>query len=44
MGRGSTSPVGAGVLPKINAVEAWDGKDGEVSVLHQSRESGCVFS
>ncbi|XP_031437285.1 protein disulfide-isomerase A6 [Clupea harengus] len=32
MGRGSTSPVGAGVLPKINAVEAWDGKDGELPV------------
>lgn len=29
-GRGSTSPVGGGALPKINIIEAWDGKDGEL--------------
>ncbi|KAM5164368.1 protein disulfide-isomerase A6 [Mantella aurantiaca] len=29
-GRGSTSPVGGGALPKINTVEPWDGKDGEL--------------
>lgn len=29
-GRGSTSPVGGGAIPKINTVEAWDGKDGEL--------------
>ncbi|XP_069831829.1 protein disulfide-isomerase A6 [Dendropsophus ebraccatus] len=31
-GRGSTSPVGGGAIPKINTVEAWDGKDGELPV------------
>ncbi|XP_072263634.1 protein disulfide-isomerase A6 [Pyxicephalus adspersus] len=31
-GRGSTSPVGGGALPKINKVEPWDGKDGELPV------------
>ncbi|XP_075717220.1 protein disulfide-isomerase A6 isoform X1 [Rhinoderma darwinii] len=31
-GRGSTSPVGGGDIPKINTVEAWDGKDGELPV------------
>ncbi|XP_077147547.1 protein disulfide-isomerase A6 isoform X1 [Ranitomeya variabilis] len=31
-GRGSTSPVGGGAIPKINSVEAWDGKDGELPV------------
>ncbi|CAH2246115.1 disulfide-isomerase A6 [Pelobates cultripes] len=29
-GRGSTSTVGGGAIPKINTVEAWDGKDGEL--------------
>ncbi|KAG8445647.1 hypothetical protein GDO86_010433 [Hymenochirus boettgeri] len=29
-GRGSTAPVGGGALPKINKVEPWDGKDGEL--------------
>ncbi|XP_078503927.1 protein disulfide-isomerase A6 [Lissotriton helveticus] len=29
-GRGSTAPVGGGAIPKINTVEAWDGKDGEL--------------
>ncbi|KAM4772251.1 protein disulfide-isomerase A6 [Rhinophrynus dorsalis] len=29
-GRGSTSPVGGGAIPKINKVEPWDGKDGEL--------------
>ncbi|XP_075057536.1 protein disulfide-isomerase A6 [Mixophyes fleayi] len=31
-GRGSTSPVGGGAIPKINKVEPWDGKDGELPV------------
>lgn len=31
VGRGSTATVGGGALPIINSVEAWDGKDGEVS-------------
>ncbi|KAM4693594.1 protein disulfide-isomerase A6 [Discoglossus pictus] len=31
-GRGSTAPVGGGAIPKINKVEAWDGKDGELPV------------
>ncbi|XP_071999686.1 protein disulfide-isomerase A6 isoform X1 [Engystomops pustulosus] len=31
-GRGSTSPVGGGAIPKINTVEPWDGKDGELPV------------
>ncbi|XP_066453352.1 protein disulfide-isomerase A6 isoform X2 [Eleutherodactylus coqui] len=31
-GRGSTLPVGGGAIPKINTVEAWDGKDGELPV------------
>lgn len=31
-GRGSTLPVGGGALPKINKVEPWDGKDGELPV------------
>ncbi|KAL6477516.1 hypothetical protein MHYP_G00133510 [Metynnis hypsauchen] len=30
VGRGSTSPVGGGALPKIHTVEAWDGKDGQL--------------
>ncbi|TRY99588.1 hypothetical protein DNTS_007904 [Danionella cerebrum] len=30
VGRGSTATVGGGALPKINTVEAWDGKDGEL--------------
>ncbi|XP_053315102.1 protein disulfide-isomerase A6 [Spea bombifrons] len=29
-GRGSTAPVGGGAIPKIHAVEPWDGKDGEL--------------
>ncbi|MEQ2181107.1 Protein disulfide-isomerase A6 [Goodea atripinnis] len=32
VGRGSTATLGGGVMPKINTVEAWDGKDGQVSV------------
>ncbi|XP_030411290.1 protein disulfide-isomerase A6 [Gopherus evgoodei] len=31
-GRGSTAPVGGGGFPKINTVEPWDGKDGELPV------------
>lgn len=31
-GRGSTSPVGGGAIPKIYKVDAWDGKDGELPV------------
>lgn len=31
VGRGSTDTLGGGAMPKINAVEAWDGKDGQVS-------------
>uniref|UniRef100_A0A8C8CH48 Protein disulfide-isomerase A6 n=1 Tax=Oncorhynchus tshawytscha TaxID=74940 RepID=A0A8C8CH48_ONCTS len=31
VGRGSTATVGGGALPKINSVDAWDGKDGEAS-------------
>ncbi|XP_035260754.1 protein disulfide-isomerase A6 [Anguilla anguilla] len=30
VGRGSTATVGGGALPKIHAVEPWDGKDGEL--------------
>lgn len=30
VGRGSTATLGGGVMPKINEVEAWDGKDGQV--------------
>ena len=33
VGRGSTSAVGGGALPNIHAVEAWDGKDGQVRLL-----------
>ncbi|KAJ1531916.1 hypothetical protein ONE63_000558 [Megalurothrips usitatus] len=29
-GRGSTAPVRGASLPKINSVDAWDGKDGEL--------------
>ncbi|XP_056150023.1 protein disulfide-isomerase A6 [Lampris incognitus] len=32
VGRGSTAMVGGGALPKINTVEAWDGKDGVLPV------------
>ncbi|XP_029903114.1 protein disulfide-isomerase A6 isoform X2 [Myripristis murdjan] len=32
VGRGSTATVGGGALPKINTVEPWDGKDGELPV------------
>lgn len=31
MGRGSTATFGGGAMPKINSVDAWDGKDGQVS-------------
>lgn len=31
VGRGSTDTLGGGAMPKIDAVEAWDGKDGQVS-------------
>ncbi|KAM9317214.1 protein disulfide-isomerase A6 [Gastrophryne carolinensis] len=31
-GRGSTLPVGGGALPKINTVDPWDGKDGQLPV------------
>ncbi|ETE67495.1 Protein disulfide-isomerase A6, partial [Ophiophagus hannah] len=30
VGRGSTAPVGGGAFAKINTVEPWDGKDGEL--------------
>uniref|UniRef100_A0A8C7PC53 Protein disulfide-isomerase A6 n=1 Tax=Oncorhynchus mykiss TaxID=8022 RepID=A0A8C7PC53_ONCMY len=33
VGRGSTATVGGGALPKINSVDAWDGKDGELPVV-----------
>lgn len=33
VGRGSTDTLRSGALPKIYAVDAWDGKDGQVSVL-----------
>uniref|UniRef100_A0A1A8EQE7 Protein disulfide-isomerase A6 n=1 Tax=Nothobranchius korthausae TaxID=1143690 RepID=A0A1A8EQE7_9TELE len=32
VGRGSTATLGGGAMPKINAVEAWDGKDGQLPV------------
>lgn len=32
VGRGSTATLGGGVMPKINSVEPWDGKDGELPV------------
>uniref|UniRef100_A0A8D3D0Q8 Protein disulfide-isomerase A6 n=1 Tax=Scophthalmus maximus TaxID=52904 RepID=A0A8D3D0Q8_SCOMX len=32
VGRGSTATFGGGAMPKIHTVEAWDGKDGQVSV------------
>ncbi|XP_074472329.1 protein disulfide-isomerase A6 isoform X2 [Sebastes fasciatus] len=32
VGRGSTSTLGSGTMPKIHAVEAWDGKDGQLPV------------
>ncbi|XP_008395804.1 protein disulfide-isomerase A6 isoform X1 [Poecilia reticulata] len=32
VGRGSTATLGGGVMPKINSVEAWDGKDGQLPV------------
>ncbi|KAI3364236.1 hypothetical protein L3Q82_011037, partial [Scortum barcoo] len=31
VGRGSTATFGGGSMPKIHTVEAWDGKDGQVS-------------
>uniref|UniRef100_A0AAQ6AMW5 Protein disulfide-isomerase A6 n=1 Tax=Amphiprion ocellaris TaxID=80972 RepID=A0AAQ6AMW5_AMPOC len=31
VGRGSTATLGGGAMPKIHAVEPWDGKDGQVS-------------
>uniref|UniRef100_A0A665W7F0 Protein disulfide-isomerase A6 n=1 Tax=Echeneis naucrates TaxID=173247 RepID=A0A665W7F0_ECHNA len=30
VGRGSTATLGGGAMPKIHAVEAWDGKDGQL--------------
>ena len=33
VGRGSTSTLGGGVVPKIHTVEPWDGQDGQVSGL-----------
>lgn len=39
VGRGSTDTLGGGALPKIQAVDAWDGKDGQVS---GSREGGLI--
>lgn len=38
MGRGSTDTLRGGALPKIHTVDAWDGKDGQVS---GSRSDGC---
>uniref|UniRef100_A0A8C6MIW3 Protein disulfide-isomerase A6 n=1 Tax=Nothobranchius furzeri TaxID=105023 RepID=A0A8C6MIW3_NOTFU len=32
VGRGSTATLGGGTMPKINTVEAWDGKDGQLPV------------
>ncbi|XP_062267031.1 protein disulfide-isomerase A6 isoform X1 [Platichthys flesus] len=32
VGRGSTATLGGGVMPKIHAVEPWDGKDGQLPV------------
>ncbi|XP_032998990.1 protein disulfide-isomerase A6 [Lacerta agilis] len=32
VGRGSTAPVGGGAFPKVNTVEPWDGKDGELPI------------
>lgn len=32
VGRGSTSSLGGGVMPKIHVVEPWDGKDGQLPV------------
>uniref|UniRef100_A0A1A7XKD1 Protein disulfide-isomerase A6 n=1 Tax=Iconisemion striatum TaxID=60296 RepID=A0A1A7XKD1_9TELE len=32
VGRGSTATLGGGVMPNINAVDAWDGKDGQLPV------------
>ncbi|KAG7508673.1 disulfide-isomerase A6 isoform X1 [Solea senegalensis] len=32
VGRGSTATLGGGVMPKINTVEPWDGKDGQLPV------------
>lgn len=32
VGRGSTATISGGALPKINSVEAWDGKDGVLPV------------
>jgi len=31
-GRGSVSPIPGTALPKLNTVEAWDGKDGQLPV------------
>lgn len=30
VGRGSTATFGGGNMPKIQSVDAWDGKDGQV--------------
>ncbi|XP_041832618.1 protein disulfide-isomerase A6 isoform X1 [Melanotaenia boesemani] len=32
VGRGSTATLGGGVMPKIQTVEPWDGKDGQLPV------------
>ncbi|XP_029984669.1 protein disulfide-isomerase A6 [Sphaeramia orbicularis] len=32
VGRGSTSTLGSGTMPKIHSVDAWDGKDGQLPV------------
>lgn len=31
VGRGSTATFGGGAMPNIQSVDAWDGKDGQVS-------------
>lgn len=31
VGRGSTATFGGGAMPRIQSVDAWDGKDGQVS-------------
>lgn len=44
MGRGSTDTLGGGAVPKIYAVEAWDGKDGQVSGSSTEVLGGDVWS
>jgi protein disulfide-isomerase A6 len=31
-GKGRTSPIKGAQIPKIDTIEAWDGKDGELPV------------